>query len=276
MNGVEYDDPEDEHDFEEGRYLYCVVEASEGATLTVEGIDGTPVSVLAEGGVGAVLQPVDSVYDSEDMTQVRHWLLTHQQVVETAGSAFGTPIPFRFDTIFKGDDETVSVWLRDNHQELSEGLDWLAGCWEYRIEVRWNEQHMRETLREEDPRLGELARRIEEAESGTSYLLESKFEQRLTDRLQQRSEELEARLVEGIRPYTVDFQVSTTTARVLPEDDESSLDTAVQLSVLADSDHEERIGKQLELIADQPQYEVRYTGPWPPYSHAPEIGGGEP
>lgn len=276
MNGVEYDDPEDEHDFEEGRYLYCVVEASEGATLTVEGIDGTPVSVLAEGGVGAVLQPVDSVYDSEDMTQVRHWLLTHQQVVETAGSAFGTPIPFRFDTIFKGDDETVSEWLRDNHQELSDVLDWLAGCWEYRIEVRWNEQHMRETLREEDPRLRELARRIEEAESGTSYLLESKFEQRLTDRLQQRSEELEARLVEGIRPYTVDLQVSTTTARVLPEDDESSLDTAVQLSVLADSDHEERIGKQLELIADQPQYEVRYTGPWPPYSHAPEIGGDEP
>ena len=262
-------------DFEEGRYLYCVVDADEDATFTADGIEGELVSILVEDGLGAVVQSVDSVYDSEDMTRVRRWLLTHQQVIDAAGDAFGTPLPFRFDTIFRGGDETVSEWLRDNHDELADALDWLAGRWEYRIEVRWNEAAVRESVREEDAQLQELATSIDEASSGTQYLLESQFEQRLADRLQHRSERLEAQLVENIEPYVVELQHSDTRARVLPTEVEADLDTAVQLSVLADSTHEEQIGEQLEAIADQPQYEVRYTGPWPPYSHAPAIGGAD-
>ncbi|MFC7006986.1 hypothetical protein [Halalkalicoccus salilacus] len=26
-------------------------------------------------------------------------------------------------------------------------------------------------------------------------------------------------------------------------------------------------------MAERPAHEVRYTGPWPPYSYAPQIGG---
>lgn len=262
-------------DFEEGRYLYCVVSATEDETFSMEGIEDRPVSLLVEDGIGAVVQPVESAYDSDDLTKVRRWLLSHQNVVDTAGDTFGTPLPFRFDTIFKGGDEVVTEWLQDNHREIEDALDWLAGRWEYRIKVFWNEEVVSQQLRKEDDQLQALSTRIEDASSGTGYLLESQYEQRLSEQLQLRSEELEERLIDDIEPYAVEIHRSDGISIGLSGGDSSDQSAAVELSVLADSDHEESIGEQLEPFADRPQYEVQYTGPWPPYSHAPEIGGGD-
>lgn len=262
-------------EFEEGRYLYCVVRAAGDDSFSAEGIDGTPVSLLVEDGLGAVVQPVESVYDSDDMTRVRRWLLTHQDVVDAAGERFGTPLPFRFDTIFKGGDEVVAEWLREHRRSIAEALDYLAGRWEYRIEVRWDEAAVSERLRAEDERLQELAEGIEDASSGTGYLLESQYEQRLGERLRRRGEEVESELIESIEPFTAEIGRSDGSAGVLQGDTGSELDTVCKLSVLADEDHEEAIGERLERIAARPQFEVQYTGPWPPYTHAPEIGGEE-
>lgn len=262
-------------DFDEGRYLFCVVFADSEATFSAEGIEEGSVSLLVEDGLGAVVQPVESVYDSDDLTRVRQWLLTHQKVIDAAGEAFGTPLPFRFDTILKGGDSVVSEWLRDNRNDLEDALDWLAGRWEYRIEIRWDEDRVSENLRTEKSQLQELSNRIEDASSGTGYLLESQLEQQLTEQLNQRREELTARLIEDVEPYAVEIQQSPAKNSVLSEDTEYTLDTAVKLSLLAERDNEEAIGEQLEQLAENPQYDVRYTGPWPPYSHAPEIGGSE-
>lgn len=262
-----------EMDFEEGRYLYCVVSANEGATFSADGIEGGSVSLLVEDGIGAVVQPVDSLFDSEDVTRVRKWLLSHQRVVDAAGEAFGTPLPFRFDTVFTGGDEVVSEWLRDTHHELQEALDWLAGRWEYRIEIRWDEGVISERLREEDDELRALTERMDDASSGTGYLLESQYEQRLTERLQDRSRELEAELIADIEPYAVEIEHSGGQSGIISTEQDPELETAVQLSILADSSNEEMIGEILETYAQRPAYEVRYTGAWPPYSHAPEIGG---
>ncbi len=147
-------------DFEEGRYLYCVVSVDETASFSAEGIEGGSVSIHVEDDLGAIIQPVESVFDSDEMTRVRQWLLTHQSVVDSAGSTFGTPLPFRFDTIFTGDEGVVSEWLRDNYSDLLRALDWLAGRWEYRIDVRWNEELVSEQLRTEDVELQQLATRI--------------------------------------------------------------------------------------------------------------------
>jgi len=45
--------------FDEGRYLYCVVETEDDAELSENGIDGEPISILVRDGLGAVVQPYD-------------------------------------------------------------------------------------------------------------------------------------------------------------------------------------------------------------------------
>lgn len=272
---TEHDEGDDHLEFDEGRYLYCVVYADDDESFTTEGIEGRDVSLLVEDGLGAVVQSVNSVYDSDDMTRVRQWLLKHQRVVDTAGGEFGTPLPVRFDTIFKGGDETVVEWLRRNHRQLDDALDWLSGCWQYRIEVRWDEQAVGEKLTQEDTKLQELETRIDSASDGTRYLLESQFEQRLAQRLEQRRNRLQERLIEEIMPYAVGIQRSKGTSNVLSAENDTHIETAVQLSVLTERSHEEQIGEKLETIAEREHHDVRYTGPWPPYSHAPQIGGDE-
>lgn len=262
-------------DFEEGRYLYCAVYTDGDASFSAEGIEDGTASLLVQDGIGVVAQPVDSVYDSDDMTRVRSWLLAHQQVVDEAGQRFGTPLPFRFDTIIKGDDETVHEWLEERREEIGDALDRLAGRWEYRIEVRWDEESIRESVLEEDEELRELATRTEEASEGTSYLLEKQYEQQLNERLQERRDAIAETLYELIEPHTVEIQRSSGSggSNVVAREADDELDRVVQLSVLAPRGNEETIGEQLETIAERPAHEVRYTGPWPPYSYAPQIGG---
>lgn len=265
-------------EFEEGRYLYCAIRAEDAPSLSVEGIEGGSVTVLAQDGIGAVVQPVESLFDSDDLTQVQRWLLSHQRVVDAASDAFGTPVPFRFDTIIKGDDQRVREWIDERATELADALDALSGRWEYRIELRWDENAAREEIVAEDEELSDLESRIDEASEGTGYLLEKQYEQHLGERLQDQRADLGGTLYDRVADYadaveTLDRQTTLLDAEGDDSDDET-LEPVVRLSVLAHEDDEEAIGDVLEEFASQPEFDVRFTGPWPPYSHAPTIGNG--
>lgn len=254
--------------FEEGRYLYCVVESDPDATFSETGIDGEPVSVLSKNGLGAVVQPCDSPFDSNDLGTVREWLLTHQSVVDAAGETFGTPLPFRFDTILKGDDEAVLEWLSDQSETLDAHLAEFAGCWEYRVGVTWDEDRVRNELESDDEELADLRERIDAASEGTAFLLEKQYDARLRDLRNSRQEELSARLHDGLDSLVEEVDTVDSTENVLGS---AAEDEVIQVAFLAHEKREDEIGSHLDDVAAEPGIEIRFTGPWPPYSFAPEL-----
>jgi hypothetical protein len=254
--------------FEEGRYLYCVVESGDDAKLSENGIDGEPISVLVRDGLGAVVQPCDSPFDSDDLETVREWLVTHQSVIDAAGESFGTPLPFRFDTILKGDDDAVREWLADQSEMLESHLDELAGHWEYRVGVAWDEERVRDELQAEDEKLVDLRERIDDASEGTAFLLEKQYDNRLNDLRKARKDALTTRLQDELDPLVAEFDVVDSKGGVLESDETEEV---VQVSFLAHEDREEEIGRALDDVAAEPGVEIRFTGPWPPYSFAPEL-----
>lgn len=265
-------------EFEEGRYLYCAIRAEDSPSLSVEGIEGGSVSIITRDGIGAVVQPVESLFDSDDLTQVQRWLLSHQRVVDAASDAFGTPVPFRFDTIIKGDDERVREWIDEHATELADALDALSGHWEYRIELQWDENAAREEIVADDQELSDLESRIDGASEGTGYLLEKQYEQRLDERLQDRRADLGRTLYDRVADHADAIETLDRRSALLDaegNDTDESLESIVRLSVLARENAEGAIGDVLEEFAGQPTFEVRFTGPWPPYSHAPTINGGK-
>jgi hypothetical protein len=263
--------------FEEGRYLYCAVglsdaaEAGEGFSAT--GVDGEPVALVRTGDLGAVVHACDALYDSADEAVVRRWLLDHQRVVDAAGEAFGTPLPVRFDTVLRGDDARVRAWLDEHAATLSTVLDSLAGCWEYRIEVLGDEDALEAALADDD-RLAELRDRLEGAGSGTAHLLEKQYERRLAelkhDRRAERARDLEDRLA----PLAEDLRDLGTERATTIETPNRDAEGAVEarLAVLARAELEADLGDALDGVAAEPGVEVRFTGPWPPYTFAPSIG----
>lgn len=274
-------------EFDEGRYLYCVVSVDGDAEFDAEGLEDEPVRVVtaelsaddrsSSGDLGAVVHQCDSLYDSDDPTTLKRWLLAHQRVIDAAADAFGTPLPVRFDTVLTGDDDVVRNWLRESADELRDALADLAGLREYRIEVRRDYDALADRLAETDDRLGELRERKEESGEGTGFLVGKQYEQRLDDLVRDHreteAEDTARRLsqyAERIRRLGENRSASLVGAQ--SDDDESTV--SVRFSVLAPLDREDDIGAVLDDVAAEDGVEVRFSGPWPPYTFAPELDAG--
>nr|WP_243637891.1 GvpL/GvpF family gas vesicle protein [Natrarchaeobius chitinivorans] len=283
---------------DDGRYLYCLVRANEGATFETTGVDGEPVSIVVENGVGVVVHSCDGLYDTADLAQIRRWLVRHQTVVDEAGERFGTPVPFQFDTILRGGDDALREWLREESETVARAVSALADHWEYRVEVVETDPVADETLVERDDRLQELEAKIDDAGEGTAYLLETQFDRRLEERRASRREsiagDLERRLDEVAREVHAlersktatlsDEVTSESGGSATNRDDDAGDDrasegtrrpdeTVARLTLLAHEDDEAAIGSILDDVAATDGLEVRFTGPWPPYTFAPELGG---
>ncbi|MFC7240270.1 gas vesicle protein GvpL [Saliphagus sp. GCM10025317] len=278
-------------DFDEGRYVYCVVTLESGeADLDVEGIDDEPVSVVAldrgsEDGDGdgnttlaAVVHACDSLYDSADLAQVKRWLVRHQTVIDRASQRFGTPLPFQFDTIVRGDDDAVRGWLADQRTQLEGALADLAGHAEYRIEVVETDPPDEETLIERDDELASLAEEREEASEGRAFLLEKQFDQRIRDLRRDRRASIRESLRQSLESCAREVQVLERQPSVSLSSGSGGAGKPTdgtrlcRLTVLARESEEETIGSVLDDVAEKPGLEVRFTGPWPPYSFAPTLG----
>ncbi|WP_408958181.1 gas vesicle protein GvpL [Natrinema sp. 74] len=278
-------DPADAPAIDEGRYLYCIVPADADGDFETTGVDGEPVSVIVERGIGAVVHACDGIYDSANLAQIRRWLVRHQTVVDEAGRAFGTPIPFQFDTILRGDDDRVREWLHEEEATLKRALSGLAGHWEYRVEVVEVDRVSDEALIERDDQLRELDERIGDSAEGTAFLLEKRFDQRLTELRAARRDSLTADLEERLAAEAREVHAleRSPSAQLSDEltggsaggDDASDGETLCRLTLLAHEDDEGAIGSILDDVAATDGLEVRFTGPWPPYTFAPELGGGD-
>ncbi|MHC3438767.1 gas vesicle protein GvpL [Natrialbaceae archaeon A-gly3] len=279
VNAREGDDSSaDALEFAEGRYLYCVVRTDGEEGFETSGLEDEPVSVVTRGDLGAVVHECSDVYDSADLTTIRRWVVAHQSVVDDAGETFGTPLPFQFDTILKGDDETVREWLGEHEEEISSALDALAGHWEYRVEVVRNEPVAEESLLEGDEQLANLEDRIDEAGEGTAFLLEKQYERRVNELRRSRRRRLADDLRERLVDHTREVHELERTPGVTLEGDDTGrgvdeTEAICRLTLLAAEDEQAAIGAVLDDVAKADGLEIRFTGPWPPYTFSPELGG---
>ncbi|MDS0298350.1 GvpL/GvpF family gas vesicle protein [Halogeometricum sp. S1BR25-6] len=255
---------------EDGRYLYCVVRRDDDAAarLDAAGVGGASLSVVSTERLSAIVHERSDPYESDAPDEVREWLYDHQDAVEDVGEAFGTPVPFRFDTIVRGGDETIREWLAANEETLADALDSLAGRWEYRVEVEWDREALAERVGSDDERLAELGEKLSDASEGTAFLVQKQYDKRLSTlvnrRRRARSEELVAELesmTDEVRELGDAPQTPLTEAPTGP---------TARFAVLADEGECDAVGEYLDTVADEDGASVRFTGPWPPYTFAPD------
>ncbi len=263
---------------QQGRYLYCLVRTPTDCSLefSTTGIEDEPVSVTSVGELGAVVHACESLYDTDDPQTIQQWLLSHQRVVEEAGEVFGTPIPFQFDTVLTGGDEMLRQWLTAEADRLTTELAGLADLWEYRIEITHHEDAHAEVAAD-DKKLISLQAQIDEAASGTAYLLEQQYDRQLAERLRERRTQQARAVADRIAPHVSALESlgSRRSAADGLEIGDDEPDPFARFAVLATDAGADELGEQLEAIAADPGVEVRFTGPWPPYTFAPEIDSSE-
>lgn len=246
-------------------YLYCVVPGADDCEWPGAGIDGACVFAVSSGEVSALAHACrPQAYTGSDDV-VRSRVATHAAVVEKAWEHWGTVIPMGFDVIIKAceartaRDNTV-LWLRHNQSYLMAKLEEFRGRAEFGVQIFLDRRRVLDMLRRTNKRILALAEEMAGKPEGIRYFYRERIERVLRD-------EMEAIAPAACRDYSE--RISRLVAAVCVnklKGDGSEKQMILNLSVLVPVSDAEQLGDELERIASDQTVEVRFTGPWPPYS----------
>jgi len=257
-----------ENDYEEGRYLYCIINSGEETDFGQMGIEDNLVYTVAFNDICAVVHRCEAKpYKTEDKEKAAEWILTHQYVIDLATKEFGTVIPLTFDTIFKGGDETVKQWLREEYRELKTMLEKLDGKAEYGVQIFVENDFVEKA--EENEEIQRLKKEIENKPKGVAYLLRKNLEKKLELERNVLADKHAKNLYDQIKSFVDDVKLEST-KRGVPEKWQGK-QMILNLACLAHKDKIQDLGNMLGEVNKREGFAVRFTGPWPPYSFVGEI-----
>jgi hypothetical protein len=248
------------------RYLYAVTRASRNSSLEGQtGIDGRPLAVIVQGGLGAVVSEVDLASfgeeglrrNLEDMEWLERVARKHDEVVNAVART-GPTAPMRLATICL-DDDGVRARLVEWEDEMTAALDRVEGRSEWSVKVV-----VPPAASGAAPRPTGAPDRG--AGSGAAYLLRKRQETELRARTEQDA------LDEAAQVYDRLAGLAVAGRRLTPQDPRLSghqgtmtLNAAFLVEDDAGTAFEEtaaEIGRTLPVGA------LHVAGPWPPYSFA--------
>jgi len=250
----------------EGRYLYCVADGGEKASLGPIGIDGHQVYTVPYKDVCAVVHDCPAEpYQSADAEVVKGWVIAHQRVVDKAGERWGTVLPLGFDTIVSGQgdsdpQQSVENWLAADYQTLRRRMETVGGKAEYGVQVFWQPRIIARRIAEMDAEIGRLEEEIKSKPRGLAYMYRQKLENALKREMEAKADQCFKDFYNRLKKHVCDLRVEKTKKT---DDDRQMI---MNLSCLVDGDKSTHLGEELEAIDKMEGFSVRFTGPWPPYS----------
>jgi len=261
-------------DHEEGRYLYCIVNSGEETDFGHMGIEDNLVYTVPFHDISAVVHRCEAKpYKTEDKEKAAEWILTHQYVIDLATEEFGTVIPLTFDTIFKGDDETVKEWLSEEYHQLKALLAKLEGKAEYGVQFFLENDFVNKMV-DEGEEIQRLRKELENRSSGAAYLFKKRLEKRIHLEKEASINKHAKELYDQIKKLVDDVKLEST-KRGVPEKWQGK-QMILNLICLAHKDKVQSLGNMLGEVNKREGFSVRFTGPWPPYSFVGEVRESKP
>jgi hypothetical protein len=250
----------------EGRYVYCIVNSDKETDFGHMGIENSFVYTLPIKDIGAIVHSCEAkLYKTEDKEKAAEWLLTHQYVIDLATKDFGTVIPLAFNNIFSGGNEAVKKWLDEHYNQVKTLLERLEGKEQYEVQIFLENEFVRKTI-EENEEIQKLRKEIENKAKGVACLLKKQQEKRLA-----LIECHAKRLYNEVRELGDEVRLEITDKKASEKWQDKLM--ILNLSCLVRKDRVQKLTTLLEEVNRREGFAVRFTGPWPPYSFVPEIGG---
>jgi len=244
------------------RYVYCVLRGEVG-DWQLRGLDGQPVRAICAAGLTALVHDCPAEPYQGDEDRVKSWVLAQSDVVDAAWECSGAVLPMGFDTIIRsGDgldaDEQVRRWLSSEGDRFRAKLECLRGKVELGVQVLWDPRAVGEAVARGNDEICRLRAEMAGKPKGFAYFYQQKIEQALRRALEAKAEE-DYRAC--FRQVTALFpEVHVNKLKKLPD-----RQMIVNLSVLAPRERVAELGAVLAGFQAE-GVEVRFTGPWPPYS----------
>lgn len=252
---------------EPGLYIYAIVPDTVDSASLGTGIDDAALELLAvSGGVAAVVhRHAAGPYDGAD-ADVERWILQHSQVIERLWDQAGTILPMSFNVIVAPGgadggtaDAQLQQWLGEMAEGLSENLAALAGRVELRVEISLD-QH---AVSVDSPKVVQLKQEMEQRPAGVKRLLQKRLETMERDIAERLAERLYPDYRRRLASLSEDVAENRRSHRP------AGYVSVLNIALLVAQQDVQRIGSELTAIQEeQSAADIRFLGPWPPYSFA--------
>ncbi|MDI6708881.1 MAG: GvpL/GvpF family gas vesicle protein [Candidatus Thermoplasmatota archaeon] len=258
---------------QEARYLYCIINSSATSDFGDMGIEDSKVYTIPCKDIAAVVHKcAPKPYKSKDENLVKEWILAHQYIIDEAMKKFGTPIPFTFDTIIKGDDDKVKEWLAEDYPTLKAKLEKVKDKAEYTVQIFCEPNIILKEIEAQNEALKKLKEEIKTKPKGIAYMLSQKLERMQKEELIKLENNYVKDFYEQLKSL-VDECRAEPTNKPVPEKWKAQK-LILNLACLVHKDKVERLGEELGKINKTQKFKVRFTGPWAPFSFVgKELGG---
>lgn len=246
-------------------YVYGVVEVGVEPPPVCEGLGGSPVFLITQANLGAIVHDCrPRAYSSDDLGLVKDWVEAHNRVLDTFMQRY-TVVPHTFNTIIhdKGSGEPEAVvreWLAREASVLRTHIERLRGKAEYGIQILWDSAKAIEWLAETDVEVQQAKKQVETSSPGAAYMYREKLQRILRSKMETAAATVCAQIISEVRESCCDIRVEKN------KRPESGLIMIANWSCLVRADQVEPLGEVLDRAAAKPGFQVRYTGPWPAYS----------
>jgi hypothetical protein len=250
---------------EQARYLYAISRGLDAASLAGEsGLGESPVEVVSQGGLDAVVSTVDLAEfgeealrrNLEDLAWLERVARRHDDVVHAVASR-GPAAPLRLATICLGDDG-VRRRLEEWHEAMTAVLDRIDGRSEWSVKVVLPSRPATEPAQEAEGTSG--------PGSGAAYLMRKKRETELRASADQDA------AAQADRVYDALGAASVAGRRLQPQDPRLSGHQGtmtLNAAFLVDDDASTEFTRAVAAITPElPDGALQVAGPWPPYSFA--------
>ena len=243
-------------------YVYCVVwSPNKPVEFETVGISRKSVYPLYYEDLALIVHECSPIpYSSKDPKKVSEWVKKHGQIIDQVWDRLSNVLPFSFNTIIqetpkKSAFDNASSWLKEKHAAIVQKMSELSGQAEFGVQIYWNRQTAADRLLKNEPTLLNLQKEMVTKGEGAGFLLREKLEKEMRELLEK----------EGLR-WTQDFldKIKTVVSQFKVEKPKEE-GMILNLSCLTDKESS-RLGDILEEIENTEGFQVRFTGPWPPYS----------
>jgi gas vesicle protein GvpL/GvpF len=235
-----------------GKYVYCIIQASEPLRFGPLGIGVDPAEVHTVNfrDIAAVVS--DTPIEVHDPT--RENVLAHERVNETVMRKH-TVIPMSFGTVFKTREDIVEL-LRSAYDAFHDVLDKMQDKLEFGLKVLWDREVMVKEIENQDEDVRRLKQEIS-AQKGSTYFARMQYGRLVDAALQAHSEKYVAEIFEALRDVAVASRANK------PIGDKMIMNAAF----LVARDREQAFDQRVkEIGARFDKLTFKYTGPWPPYN----------
>lgn len=253
----------------QARYIYGVIPRIKKDNFGPIGIMGNTVYSISHKEISALVHDCSPEPYQGGEEEVKEWVSAHAAVVDAAWAEANTVLPMSFDVIVKGGEErsaeeNVRKWLGEEYVTLKATLEEFRGKVELGVQILWDPAVITQRITTESEEIKELIREMATKSPGLAYFYQHKIAQAVKDEMEKRAAEDYRNIYEQLRAHTVDTQINKVKKL-------QGKQMIMNLSLLVERDEVPALGEILGEVREEEGVEVRFTGPWPPYTFAAKI-----